>query len=87
MEHRTTANRAFDSMVSKEKVREPLPKVGDRRMEIPTIAEDNGYNTKPMPCVVVRVNWNHFWYTVQFENGTRESYKLPRRKPAGGAAK
>lgn len=65
-------------MMTKEEVREMLPRVGDRRLEVPTILADKSYNKKAKPCVVVYVNRAHMWYTVQFENGTRESYKLPR---------
>ncbi len=67
-------------MMTKEEVRALLPKVGDRRMEVPTILGDKTYGKKAKPCVVVYVNRAHMWYTVQFENGTRESYKLPRTK-------
>ena len=58
--------------------RAQLPRVGDRRMEIPTIADGSGYNEKPQPCVVIEVNEAHLWYIVRFENGFRESYKVPR---------
>lgn len=67
-------------MMTKEEVRALLPKVGDRRMEVPTILRDKSYSREPRPCVVVYVNRAHMWYTVQFENGTRESYKPPRTK-------
>lgn len=55
-----------------------LPKVGDQRWEIPTITEGNGYAKEPQRCVVIEVNPAHFWYTVKFENGFRESYKVPK---------
>lgn len=71
-------------MFNKHEARRLLPKVGERRMEIPTIAEAGGYNEKPQPCVVVEVNEVHLWYTVRFENGFKESYKVPRLKPGGG---
>lgn len=62
-----------------------LPKVGDRRMERPTIDENTSsrgtlYENAPQPCVVVAVHPGHLWYTVQFENGFRESYKVQRYK-------
>ena len=61
------------------KIQAMLPKVGDKRMEYPTIDETQG-NTgseTAQPCMVVAVHPTHFWYTVQFENGIRESYKVP----------
>ena len=65
-------------MMTKEEVRDQLPRVGDRRMEVPTILRDKSYGREPQPCVVTYVNRLHMWYEVRFENGTRESYKLPR---------
>jgi hypothetical protein len=58
-------------------------------MEVPTIDESqsNGHNTAgraPQRCVVVAVHPGHLWYTVQFENGIRESYKVPKSKPSYG---
>lgn len=70
--------------MTKEEVRDLLPKVGERRKEVPTILQGEGYNREARPCVVVYVNRKNMWYTVQFENGIRESYKLPR---TGGGAK
>lgn len=64
--------------MTKEEIRAMLPSVGDRRMEVPTILADKSYNKKPRPCVVTYVNRRHLWYEVKFEDGTRESYKLPR---------
>lgn len=64
--------------MTKEEVRDHLPKVGDRRMEVPTILRDKSYSREPQPCVVTYVNRRHLWYEVQFKNGVRESYKLPR---------
>lgn len=63
--------------MTKEEIRSMLPNVGDRRMEVPTILRDKSYSRDPWPCVVVYVNRRNMWYTVQFENGVRESYKLP----------
>lgn len=65
-------------MLDRITARQLLPKVGERRSEVPTIAETGGYNDRPQPCVVVEVNAVHLWYTVQFENGFKESYKVPR---------
>ena len=69
--------------LTKEEVRAQLPKVGDVRWERPTVDASPGHTmpNEPQRCVVVEVRREHFWYTVQFENGTRESYKLPRLKP------
>jgi hypothetical protein len=60
-----------------------LPKVGDVRMERPTIDETTTvkgsvFQNAPQRCVVVAVHPGHLWYTVQFENGIRESYKVPK---------
>jgi hypothetical protein len=60
-------------------VRSLLPEVGDERMEIPTVMADNGPNPA-LPCKVVYVNRAHLWYMVEFENGFRESYKVPKLK-------
>ena len=70
--------------LTKNQVRAQLPKVGDVRWERPTIDDKAGYyhQTEKQRCVVVEVQPEHFWYTVQFENGIRESYKLPRLKPS-----
>lgn len=67
-------------MLTKEEVRAMLPKVGDRRMEVPTILGDKMYNKEPRPCVVTYVNRRHMWYEVKFKDGTRESFKLPHIK-------
>ncbi len=66
-----------------------LPKVGDVRMERPTIDETTATRGSTMlntsqSCVVVYVNAEHLWYTVQFKNGVRESYKIPQVKQVGG---
>ena len=66
--------------MTKAEVREMLPRVGDRRMEVPTILADKSHNKELRPCVVTYVNRRHLWYEVKFQDGTRESYKLPRIK-------
>lgn len=72
---------------TKEQAQELLPKVGDQRWEIPTVLMDGqGNNPKPQRCIVTDVRPEHLWYTVQFENGFRESYKVPSPKPAGGGS-
>jgi hypothetical protein len=72
--------------LSRAELQRLLPKVGDRRMERPTIDETTPSRgsvqyTKPQRCVVVAVHPGHLWYTVQFENGIRESYKVPKTRP------
>lgn len=72
--------------MNKYKVQHLLPKVGDHRWEIPTVMKDGTGKEQPKPqrCIVVAVNHAHLWYLVQFENGFRESYKLPKVKPSNG---
>lgn len=69
-----------------EQARAQLPKVGDVRVETPTIDQTSGIHIakKPMKGVVVYVNREKLWYTVRFENGTRESYKVPILNTEGG---
>lgn len=74
--------------ITKEEARAQLPKIGDVRMERPTIDETTPSRgtympVKPQRCVVVEVNQAHLWYTVEFDNGFRESYKVPRLKGGG----
>lgn len=70
--------------LDKEQVRALLPKVGDRVMERPFTFQGET-DTSKRPCTVVEVHPDRFWYTVEFDNGLRESYKLPRAtyKPNG----
>lgn len=70
-------------MMTVNEARALLPKVGDVRMEAPTIDETEGANKAKAPqrCTVVQVNACHLWYEVEFENGFRESYKVPKLKP------
>lgn len=75
-----------------EDARGLLPKVGDVRWEIPTIDGSNEVHTKhreAQRCIVVMVNRDHLWYTVEFENGIRECYKGPMLNPSsqGGGNK
>lgn len=78
-------------MMTMEEVRGLLPEVGDTRWEIPTIDETSAVcqeaAKKAQRCTVVAVNTAHLWYEVEFENGFRECYKLPKVKPEqqGGA--
>lgn len=76
-------------MLTVEAARAQLPRVGDVRMERPTIDESTPsrgsvMSNAPQRCVVVEVNAEHLWYTVKFENGFRESYKVPQVKEVGG---
>lgn len=68
------------SYFTKEEARAQLPKVGDVRYEIMSMGKVSfSYqNTEPLRCVVVYVNPEHLYYTVQFRNGFRESFKVPR---------
>ena len=72
--------------ITKKKAQEQLPKLGERRMEIPTVDATQGYQIAKEPRIgtVVYVNPVNLWYTVQFENGIRESYKVPFLAPKGG---
>ena len=72
------------ALLEKDQVRELLPKIGDRLMEHPTTLI--GTEAPPKrPCTVVAVHVAHLWYTVEFDNGLRESYKLPKiNYPKGG---
>ena len=77
-------------MFSFGELRAMLPKVGDRRVETPTVFATSGMTAelrKPQRCKVVLVNREHLWYTVEFENGFRETYKLPEIKEAWPGAK
>ena len=66
-------------MMDKDELRQLLPKVGDIRMEIPTI-QDAVESTGPKKCVVTEVNAAHLWYRVRFEkSGFYECYKLPKQ--------
>lgn len=53
-----------------------LPKVGDVRIEVPTIPDKQG--PAPQECVVVEVHPAHLWYRVRFTgSGFYECYKVP----------
>lgn len=73
-------------MLTMRTIRERLPKLGEKRLEIPTVDDTPGVQMpkKPRKGVVVYVHPKNCWYTVQFEDGIRESYKLPHLKPVGG---
>lgn len=63
-----------------------LPKVGDRRMERPTIDETRAANLakrNTLPCTVIEVNRVRLWYRVRFDNGFTECYKLPKGTTGG----
>ena len=77
------------ALLSKEEVRAQLPKLGDHLMLPPTIDETTPsrgaeHATRPQHCVVVEVNAAHLWYTVRFDSGFRESYKVPKLVQRGG---
>ena len=68
-------------------VRAQMPKVGDIRMEKPTIPDKVMKVQEPKRCIVVEVHPRQLWYRVRFEGtGLYECYKLPNTKeiPPGG---
>lgn len=76
-------------MMTVSEARSLLPKVGDKRMEYPTVDESNNLGIimtgkHPQPCTVIEVNQAHLWYRVKFENGVVESYKVPKWRPVSG---
>ena len=65
--------------MTKDCVRALLPVVGEERFEKPLFSNHNDvWKVKPRKCIVVDVNRAHLWYAVRFENGIRETYKVPR---------
>jgi hypothetical protein len=73
-------------MLTVNEARDLLPEVGDIRWEAPSVMKGDA-KIPPKRCRVVEVNRTHLWYTVEFENGFRECYKVPAVKPdpQGGA--
>lgn len=68
------------ALFTPDDVRAQLPKVGDRLIRQPMYY--HGFysrhdDVKPKPCTVVYVHREHLWYTVQYDSGIRESYKMP----------
>lgn len=66
--------------MTKEELKALLPRIGDTRMETPTICD---VSNRPLPqkCVVVEVHPKHLWYRVRFTiSGNHECYKVPRLK-------
>lgn len=68
-------------MMTTNEARGLLPEVGDTRWEVPSLMKGED-KQPPRRCRVVEVNRAHLWYTVEFENGFRESYKVPKLKPS-----
>lgn len=69
---------------SVEEVRAQLPRVGDRLIERPIKGKANGIcSSAEQPCTVVFVNTDKLWYTVQFDSGYRETFKLPKGEGGG----
>lgn len=67
-------------LLTPDDVRAELPNVGDRLVKQPSYFY--GFFSRhdvvrPRPCVVTYVHRRNRWYTVQFESGIKESYKLP----------
>ena len=55
-----------------------LPRVGDKRMEVPSPKPYDQAVPKRERCVVVQVNPRGLWYRVRFVNsGHYECYKVP----------
>lgn len=68
--------------MDKETAQALLPEVGTRMVRIPNLHKSLGLTEmKPCACVVEYVNKEHLWYTVRFENGFTESYKVPEIEP------
>ena len=66
---------------SKEELKAMLPKVGDTLMRRQTICCPGMREpSKLKNCKVVYVNEEHMYYTVQFQNGCRESFKVPEKE-------
>lgn len=66
-----------------------MPKVGDELMAVPTFHKLYAKRTEPIiprHCVVIYTNPDHLWYTVRFDSGLTESYKMPELDvgPRGG---
>lgn len=57
-----------------------MPRIGEKRMETPTIM-DGIETAKPQKCVVVEVSAKGLWYRVRFiETGRCECYKISKLK-------
>ena len=68
----------FGPGLPRETVQAMLPKVGDIRMEIPTIQEMVS-SAEQYECVVIEVHPDHLWYRVRFtDTGIVECYKVPQ---------
>lgn len=65
-------------LISQEELRAMLPQLVEQRMETPTLRKMQGFpDGHKQPCKVVYINAEHLYYTVEFRNGVRESYKVP----------
>lgn len=61
-----------------EELRAQLPEVGDRLIRVPTLHKSlSNTAAKPAPCTVTYVNKERLWYTVRFDTGFTQSYKVP----------
>lgn len=72
--------------ISMKQARALLPRVGDVRMEVPTIGKTGTCHQltteEPQECTVVEVYPAQLWYRVKFKNtGFFECYKVPKYKP------
>lgn len=67
-------------ILSKEALQAQLPKVGDIVHRTPTLHKSLGQCRAAAKCcrgVVTYVHEDHLWYTVRFDGGYSESFKLP----------
>ncbi len=76
-------------LLHKQEIRWMMPKVGDKRMEVPTLAKTCGagdMHRPAQPCEVIQVHRAHLWYRVRFASGYTECYKSPEINvgPMGG---
>ena len=69
------------ALLTPDEIRAQLPNVGDRLMRKPGYYQ--GFLSRhdvvrPQPCTVTYVHRENMWYTVQFDSGVKESYKMPK---------
>lgn len=63
---------------SVEALMRTMPQVGERLKKKPhRLKNDDRGPIIPRPCTVVYVHPEHLWYTVRFDSGMMECYKVP----------
>ena len=68
----------WETFYTKPELEDMLPEVGTRLVKTPHLHKSLGIETpRPQLCTVIQVNRAHRVYTVQFDNGLRESFKVP----------